>query len=129
MLRHPPWSDFLQVKESRAAENEPKPMCVPGDVEFVAAMGQIIQRGASLLGRWPEWQDRFVQVMVREFGVAEEVLQELRDRRDLENDTLRVPITDTTLQDWEETPVFTDAPGITNNQSKGGRSKSFVPRI
>ena len=30
-----------------------------------------------------------------------------------------------TLQDWEETPVFTDVPGPTNDRSKGRTVKDF----
>ena len=58
MLRRPPWSEFLPGKEARAAEYEPKPLCVHGDVEFATVMGQVTQRGA-LLGKWPEWQGPF----------------------------------------------------------------------
>ena len=58
-------------------------MYVPADVEPEAAMGQITQGGALLLVRWLDWQQRFVQPKVLEFEVTEEVLQELRDERDL----------------------------------------------
>ena len=45
-------------------------MNVPDDVEFEAALGQITHGGALLLGRWPDWQERSVQLMVLEFGVT-----------------------------------------------------------
>ena len=66
-------------------------------------------------------QERFVQLMVLDFGGTEEVLQELRDTRDLDNDTLGVPKIDLTLHDWEATPVLADAPVLTIGQSEDGR--------
>ena len=39
--------------------------------------------------------------MVLEIGVTEEVLQDLQDKRDLENDTPGVPKIDMTLRYWE----------------------------
>ena len=43
--------------------------------------------------------------MVLEMSVTEEVLQDLQDKRDLENSTPGVPKIDMTLHDWEEAPV------------------------
>ena len=51
MLRCPPWNELLQVKESGAAEHDPKPSRVPGDVEFGAAVDQITQGRCVAVGK------------------------------------------------------------------------------
>ena len=60
------------------------------------------------------WGDGRIGVL--EFGVTEEGLQELRNKRDPENDTSGVLKTDMTLHDCNEKPVLTNAPVLTSGQ-------------
>ena len=46
--------------------------------------------------------------MILEFWVAEEELQKLRDKHDLENHSSKVFKDCTTLQNWEKMSGFTD---------------------
>ena len=67
--------------------------------------------------------------MVLEFGVTEEVMQELRDERDLENGTPRVPKIDNNLHDWEKTLVLADALVVTKCQSKSGLKSLWARQV
>ena len=68
MLRCPARSDYLVSPENESESNRRRATLVPQDPAFGAIVEQITTGGTCLLDRWPEWQCKFAEFMVHEFG-------------------------------------------------------------
>eukprot|EP00974_Lingulodinium_polyedra_P085854 8314465-Lingulodinium_polyedra.AAC.1 len=67
-LRKPPYSSYGQEV---AKDDEPVPnIHVPQEQEFGEAIKEISARAAELLAGYPEWEARFQEILVREFGAT-----------------------------------------------------------
>ena len=67
------WSLSKKGSES----NRKRATFVPQDVAFGAIVEQITTGGTCLLARWPEWQSKFAEFMVHEFGANEKTLEDI----------------------------------------------------
>ena len=50
---------------------------MPQDPAFGAIVEQITTGGTCLLDRWPQWQSKFAEFMVHEFGANEKTLVDI----------------------------------------------------
>ena len=49
----------------------------PTDVEFCAAVAELCHEGARKLHSYPGWRQKYLQMMLREFGAEPEMVMEL----------------------------------------------------
>ena len=77
MLRCPARSDYLVSLENGSESNRRRATFVPQDPAFGAIVVQITTGGTCLLDPWPEWQCKFAEFMVREFGANEKTLEDI----------------------------------------------------
>ena len=77
MLRCPARSDYLVSLENGSESNRRRATFVPQDPAFGAIVEQITTGGMCLLDRWPEWQCKFAEFMVHEFGANEKILEDI----------------------------------------------------
>ena len=75
MLRCPARIDYLVSHENGSQSNRKRATFVPQDHAFGAIVEQIATGGTCLLDRWPEWQSKFAEFMVHEFGANEKTLE------------------------------------------------------
>ena len=76
-LRCPARSDYLVSLEDGPESNRKRATFVPQDPAFEAIVEQIAAGGTCLLDRWPEWQTKFAEFMVHEFGANEKTLEDI----------------------------------------------------
>ena len=77
MLRCTARSDYLVSLENGSESNRKRATLVPQDPAFGAIVEQITTGGTCLLDRWPEWQCKFAEFMVHEFGANEKTLEDI----------------------------------------------------
>ena len=77
MLQCSSRSDYLVSLENGSESNRRRATFVPQDPAFGAIVEQITTGGTCLLDRWPEWQSKFVEFMVHEFGANEKTLEDI----------------------------------------------------
>ena len=81
---------------------------VPQDPAFGAIVEQITTGGTCLLDRWPEWQCKFAEFMVHEFGANEKTLEDI-DVKAAPNSNGKFSKSDVTAENAtlpDETPVL-----------------------
>ena len=112
MLRCPARSDYLVSLENGSESNPRRATVVPQGPAFGAIVEQITTGGTCLLDRWPEWQIKFAEFMVHEFGANERTLEDI-DVKAAPNSNGMFSKNDVTAKNAtlpDETPVFTVQP-------------------
>ena len=97
MLRCPARSDYLVSLENGSESNRRRATFVPQDPAFGAIVEQITAGGTCLLDRWPEWQCKFAEFMVHEFGANEKNSNGKFSKSDVTAENATLP---------DETPVL-----------------------
>ena len=108
MLRCPARSDYLVSLENGSESNRRRATFVPQDPAFGAIVEQITTGGMCLLDRWPEWQCKFAEFMVHEFGANEKTLEDI-DVKAAPNSNGKFSKSDVTAENAtlpDETPVL-----------------------
>ena len=108
MLRCPARSDYLVSLENGSESNRRRATFVPQDPAFGAIVEQITTGGTCLLDRWPEWQCKFAEFMVHEFGANEKTLEDI-DVKAAPNSNGKFSKSDVTAENAtlpDETPVL-----------------------
>ena len=108
MLRCPARSDYLVSLENGSESNRRRATFVPQDPAFGAIVEQITTGGTCLLDRWPEWQSKFAEFMVHEFGANEKTLEDI-DVKAAPNSNGKFSKSDVTAENAtlpDETPVL-----------------------
>ena len=98
MLRCPARSDYLVSLENKSDSNRRRATFVPQDPAL----------GTCLLDRWPEWQCKFAEFMVHEFGANEKTLEDI-DVKAAPNSNGKFSKSDVTAENAtlpDETPVL-----------------------
>ena len=95
--------DYLVSLENGSESNRRRATFVPQDPAFGAIVEQITAGGTCLLDRWPEWQSKFAEFMVHEFGANEKILEDI-DVKAAPNSKIDVTAENATLPD--ERPVL-----------------------
>ena len=70
-------SDYLVSLENGSESNRKRATFVPQDSAFGAIVEQIATGVTCLLDRWPEWQSKFAEFMVHEFGANEKIWEDI----------------------------------------------------
>ena len=114
MLRCPARSEYLVSHESGSESNRGRATFVPQDLAFGAIVEQITTGGTCLPDRWPEWQSKFVEFMVLEFGTNEKALEDI-DAKGAPNSNRKVSKCDVTAENAslpDEIPVLQYSLGV-----------------
>ena len=101
MLRWPARSDYLVSLENGSESNRRR-------ATFGAIVEQITTGGTCLLDRWPEWQCKFAEFMVHEFGANEKTLEDI-DVKAAPNSNGKFSKNDVTAENAtlpDETPIL-----------------------
>ena len=108
MLRCPARSDYLVYLENGSESNRRRATLVPQDPAFGAIVEQITTGGTCLLDRWPEWQSKYAEFMVHEFGANEKTLEDI-DVKAAPNSNRKFSKCDATAENAtlpDETPIL-----------------------
>ena len=108
MLRCPARTDYLFSLEKGSESNRKRATIVPQDPALGAIIEQITTSGTCLLDRWPEWQCKFAEFMVDEFGANEKTVEDI-DAKAAPNSNGKFSKNDTTAANAtlpDETPVL-----------------------
>ena len=108
MLRCPARSDFLVSLENGSESNRKRATSVPQDLAFGAIVEKIDTGGTCLLDRWLDWQSKFAEFIVHEFGANEKTLEDI-DLKAAPNSNGRFSKSDVTAENAtlpDETPVL-----------------------
>ena len=100
--------DYLVSLEDGSESSRKRATFVPQDPAFGAIVEQIATGGTCLFDRWPEWQTKFAEFMVHEFGANEKTLKDI-DLKAAPNSNGRFSKIDGTAENAtlpDETPVL-----------------------